>query len=369
MTYRRFAWCEIGWGGAATVLASMALAGCAGGGGGGCPEIEGSWSVQSTCQGAPTSCEIQQDGCQIELECGGMTLEGKVSKSSVSFKDEDISCSGKLEGLEDEDEDGFIYPTLEADCTLAGDMCEVEAMCFQGDCTEPEEDGEDNGGDGDGDGDGPFPAGQGGGAGSFSGSGGFSGTSGAGGFSGAGAGGFSGIGGEGGISGEGGAGGFSGEGGAPAGAGGIGGNSGFGGFGGGTVAMAISPQACGGCIESTCSFELASCTDANGCQQVLSCQVSSGCSQENSTCVLDACGQLMSGLTAEGQQAGVAAIDCMVDYCFSDCFSDDVVAPPTQQECDMCEYWGDGVCDDGSQGGTAYCELGSDCTDCGNAGQ
>eukprot|EP01047_Picozoa_sp_COSAG01_P068072 COSAG01_NODE_9755_length_2352_cov_2.110519_1_plen_585_part_10 len=33
---------------------------------------------------------------------------------------------------------------------------------------------------------------------------------------------------------------------------------------------------------------------------------------------------------------------------------------------DTCQYSGDDECDDGSQGGTQYCPLGSDCTDCGN---
>lgn len=35
---------------------------------------------------------------------------------------------------------------------------------------------------------------------------------------------------------------------------------------------------------------------------------------------------------------------------------------------DTCQYANDGMCDDGSQGGLAWCTCGTDCTDCGSGG-
>jgi len=63
----------------------------------------------------------------------------------------------------------------------------------------------------------------------------------------------------------------------------------------------------------------------------------------------------------DGSQGGTAYCDLGTDC-------DDCGNCCGAGECgtDTCEYHGDSECDDGSQGGTAYCDLGTDCGDCGN---
>lgn len=360
MTLRSVAW-RMGWGGAAVVLASAGLMGCPGGSGkGGCPEISGDWSVSGTCVSGPSSCEVQQTGCSITLSCSdGRTLSGSVSKGSVSFSDEDVSCSGQLDKLEDDDGDGLIHPKIEADChPMGGEACEIEADCQSGDCTVPEEEDDGDGGEGGRSGNGGSSGFLGGGAGGVSG-----GDSGEGGFSGAGTGGFSGAG----------SGGFSGS---PAGNGGVGGSVG----------------SCGDCIDANCSAERSACNAQFECGQVLDCAIDSECSFDDGNCIGTYCQDRLAGIMLD-EQDGLAADDvdsCLSAYCTSDCLSGGPVAgsggvggeagfggtggvggeaggvPPGPGGCDDSCGLTDAECDDGGEGSiTSICLYGTDCTDCG----
>jgi hypothetical protein len=378
MSYRTVALREIGWGGAVIALATMGLTACNGGGGGGCPEIGGNWTFSGECieaMGASSfSCEVDQDGCGITVECtNGSTLTGTVSSSSVSFSDDEVSCSGSLEGLEDEDGNGLIAPQIDASCTpkSGGDACDANGACVTGDCTIPED--EDEGND-EGD------SGSGGSAGVFGGAGGASGNSGQGGNSGDGgsSGVFGGSGGESGNSGQGGSGGESGTG--PAGAGGAGGS--------------VPSGTCGDCVNTACSNELTTCTQANGCSTVTNCIIESGCYFDDDACLESACTGTELGLTEEGGQALFEVLSCTANSCADSCpITSGPVAgsggaggaggaggeagvggeggaggvPPGPGGCsDTCEYFDDLACDDGGPDSDfSLCPYGTDCTDCG----
>jgi len=357
VAFREFAWC------AAALLASVSLSGCpgGGGGGGGCPEISGDWTVNGSCTSA--SCEITQDGCAITLECSdGRTLEGTVSKSSARFRDTDVSCMGQLEGLEDEDGNGSVNPTLEGDCTVEGEMCDFFAGCVSGDCTVPDEDSGSDEGD----------SGQGGSSGFLGG-----GNGGTGGSGGSGPGGEGGDSGESGEGGSGGEGGFSGEGGSQAGVGGSGGS--------------VSGS-CGSCIDSACGSERSACDATIECGAVLDCLVDSGCSFDDEGCITNYCQSRLSGLPPldEADQEAVDTVDqCIAAQCASECVGGGGTGgvggsggiggeggvggvPPSGGSgggtpgCDDSCGLVDDECDDGRPGAiTDICAPGTDCTDCG----
>jgi len=380
MDYRSVALREIGWGGTVVALASIGLASCVGGGGGGgCPQLDGTWMVTGSCvDTAGISCEINQeeDSCSITLSCSdGRTLMGSVSKSSASFRDEDVSCTGQLDDLDDEGS-GFINPTIDGSCTpTGGEMCDIDARCQSGNCTIPEDDDDDND-EGD--------SGSGGSAGVSAGSGGASGNGGNGGSSGvfggspAGTGGTSGEGGSSGV--FGGSSGIGGESGStPAGTGGIGGEAGVGGSGAGV----IDPAACSSCVDTFCQSALASCTEENGCLTALTCTIGSGCSQDNGDCILQYC-EGVATFTPDGEAAVEAVSICMGETCLGECTASGPVAgsggiggiggeggvggvPPGPGGCsDDCQYPADGDCDDGGPDSDfSGCLYGTDCTDCG----
>ena len=354
MTYRSVAFRDLALG-AAAALASVSLLGCPGGGsgGGGCPEIGGSWQVSGACTSA--TCEFTQDGCSITLECDdGRTLEGTVSKGSARISDSEVSCTGEFEGLEDEEGDGDIAPGLEGSCTIDGEMCDYFAECFTGDCRVPDDDGSSDEGN----------SGQGGASG-------FIGTAGGRGGSGG-----SGPAGEGGVSGEGGISGEGGVSGGPAGTGGVGG---------------VVSNDCGGCLESACSSEINACDAAIECGTLFDCLIESGCALDDETCVESACGEVIANLPPPDAQdeAAVGALEeCIFEQCQSACVSSGPVGgtggvsggggvggePPAGGSggspgsgcTDTCSDAADGACDDGGPGSDfTICDLGTDCTDCG----
>jgi hypothetical protein len=372
MDYRSVALREIGWGKAVIALASIGLAACdSGGGSGGCPQLGGSWTVSGSCvDAAGISCQVDQeeDSCAVTFSCSdGRTLMGTVSKSSVSFRDEDVSCRGSLDNLEDDDGNGLINPEIDGSCTpTGGEMCDIDADCQSGNCTIPEDD-DDGNDEGD--------SGAGGSAGVLSGSGGASGIGGQGGSSGVfgGTSGTSGIGGQGGSSGVfGGSSGIGGESGtAPAGTGGVG----------GTGAGAIDPAACASCVDTFCQSALSTCTEENGCLIALDCTIGSGCSQDDGDCILEYCSGVTT-FTPDGETAVEAVSICMGQSCLGDCTASGPVAgsggvggvsgeggvggvPPGPGCDDSCGLV-DAECDDGGPGAiTNICPLGTDCTDCG----
>lgn len=365
MTYRSVAFRELTLS-VAAVLASVSLLGCPGGDGGGgdCPEIGGDWSVGDNGEGdAPactsTSCDIIQNGCSIRLECeDGRTLSGSISGGSATFKDDEASCTGQFEGLEDTDGDGNVAPGLEGSCTIEGDRCDFFAECFNGDCRVPDEDeGSDEGDSGEG--------GQGGSSGFLGGSGnGGNGNSGG-----------SGPAGEGGISGEGGVGGDP-----PAGNGGVG----------GTDYMGL----CGDCIDGECGAERSACDAAVECGAVLDCLIDSECDFADQSCIQSYCQERLASLDPFDAQddAAVTEVDsCIAARCSADCTSGPVGGtggvggdsgtggvgglPPSGGSgggtagCDDSCGLIDGECDDGRPGAISdICDLGTDCSDCGPVG-
>ena len=350
MTLGSMTWRGFCWSGAVVAAASMGLMACPGGdgdGGGNCPELAGDWSVSGTCTN--TRCELEQSGCSITFTCDdGRTLNGTVSKGSATFSDSDVRCTGSLDGLEDDDGDGTIAPELDGMCTpiAEGDACDYTANCLNGDCTVPDQDeGSDEGGSGEGGSSGEGDSGEGGGAGGQSG-----GDSGEGG----------GPAGQGGISGEGGEGGIP-----PGGSGGVGGVVG----GTGGSAGAIDSEACGECILSACETEVTACAGETGCVDVVDCWLETGCSFDNAECLDTQCATAYEGIVdAAGEDAAVNSLLCATSTC-GDCLSGSGPVGGTggspATECDTCTYANDDVCDDGSDGSEVFCDLGTDCTDCG----
>ena len=97
------------------------------------------------------------------------------------------------------------------------------------------------------------------------------------------------------------------------------------------------------------------------CMSLLAACTSAGSGGDPGACGTNTCEYHDDSECDDGSQGGTAFCDPGTDCgdCGNCCGAG---------ECgtDTCEYHDDSECDDGSQGGAAYCDLGTDCGDCGN---
>ena len=119
---------------------------------------------------------------------------------------------------------------------------------------------------------------------------------------------------------------------------------------------------------SSCTLDTCTYTGDGECDEGMYCAVGSDCSDcggdccERSGCGIDRCRYSGDGECDDGSRGGAQycalATDCR--DCGNCCASEETCGT------NSCRWAGDSECDDGSTGHAQYCELGTDCDDCGN---
>ena len=113
------------------------------------------------------------------------------------------------------------------------------------------------------------------------------------------------------------------------------------------------------CTAAVNGGDVTACTANRACTNLLD-----ACAPDDDSCGTDTCRYHDDNECDDGSQGGMAYCELGTDCgdCGNCCGADAGSACGT----DTCRYHDDSECDDGSQGGMAYCELGTDCGDCGN---
>ncbi|HVW25054.1 MAG TPA: hypothetical protein VHC69_06760 [Polyangiaceae bacterium] len=124
-----------------TVIGLKSTAACGGdsgsAAGGKCRDLSGTWSISGDCP--PSSCNFDQNGCQITMQCNdGTKASGTFNGSSLDFSGTGLKCSADV----DLDGTGGASPGASGSCHSSQGTCTFKAACESGACTHvPDSDG------------------------------------------------------------------------------------------------------------------------------------------------------------------------------------------------------------------------------------